>query len=393
MDQLTILGSMYNKRAQAIPPSATLVFSAEARKLANQGIDIVTLVAGEPDFDTPAHITEAAIEALRAGKTRYTPIPGIPELREAIARKCVGVNGIQATLDDVLVTPTKMGVFYALQALVEEGDEVIIPDPSWVSYGPCTTFAGGVGVPAALLCNRGFCLDIETLKSAITPRTKVIVVNSPCNPTGGVFTKEENQAIADLAIDNDLWVLSDDIYEKLVYDTTHNSIASLPGMFERTITLNGFSKAYAMTGWRLGWVIAPPEVMGIMRRLQSHSLTCSTSFVQWAGIAALEGCQDCVEDMRVQFQQRRDFFVKGLNEIAGVTCRMPKGAFYAFPAFDVDMNSNDLALHLLKNAHVAGTPGSAFGANGEGHVRFSYAASMEELGKALERIEKGLAML
>ncbi len=359
-----------------------------------QGIDIISFSMGEPDFATPRHIQEAAAAAILSGFTHYTPSAGIPELLEAIVEKSKNENHIQCTTKDVVVTPAKLAIFEAIVSMIGDGDEVIIPDPAWVSYEPITRFAGGVPVLARTTDEDEFRLKPETVEKLITKNTRMIVVNSPSNPTGAVMTRDDMKGIADIAKAHDLVVLSDELYEKILYDgAEHVSIASLPGMMERTITVNGFSKGYAMTGWRIGWFIAPPDIMKEMKKVQEHTITCATSFVQKGAVAALKGPQEPVRAMVQRFNARRDMIVDGLNKIPGFECIRPHGAFYVFPKFGFKMSSSEFAEFLLKEAHVAVTPGSAFGPAGEGHLRISYATSRENIAKGLENIEKAVAKL
>ncbi|MHB8634580.1 MAG: pyridoxal phosphate-dependent aminotransferase, partial [Thermoplasmatota archaeon] len=360
-----------------------------------QGIDVVSFSLGEPDFDTPLHVREAAIQALREGKTHYVPGPGIPELRQAVAAAERGANGIPCHAEHVLVTPAKHGVFLSVLAVAGPGDDVLLPDPAWVSYDPIIRWAGASGVPVPLGPDNRMTPD--AVASKITKATRAIILNSPSNPTGGVNTREDVKGILELACDHDLWILSDEIYQKILYDgATHHSPAALAGGFERTLTVNGLSKSFAMTGWRMGWVVAPPEAAQALERLQSQTITHVTSFAQYGAVAAVAGPQDSVESMRREFEARRDIMVQGLNALPGVSCAAPRGAFYAFPRFDPALwGADDVALadRLLQEAHVAATPGSAFGAAGRGHLRFSYATSRERIMEGLERLERVAAPL
>ncbi len=375
-----------SSRIAALPPSGTIEIAREAAELWKQGKEIVALSMGEPDFPTPYHIVEAAVEAMHRGETHYVSSAGIPQLREAIAAKSQKENGIPCTADDVIVAPTKYALFLATAALVCEGDEIIIPDPAWVSYTPQIAALGGSSVPVPY--GPGYRIDADAIMQAITPRTKAIVVNSPSNPLGAVATGEELRAVADIARDHDLYVITDEIYEKLIYEGDHISIASFDGMMERTITLNGFSKAYAMTGWRVGWAIAPKEIYGYMLKLQQHTLTCVPPFIQYAGIAALTGPQTPLDAMLQEFTARRAIVTALLGEVPGLSVEPPGGAFYVFPKYEQDIPSVALAKRLLHDGGVAVTPGSAFGAAGEGHFRISYATSRKKIAKGVEGIKR-----
>ncbi len=375
---------MVSARMASIHESTTLKISATAKKLAASGLDIIDMGVGEPDFDTPRHIVEAGCNSIRMGETHYAPTGGIPELRQAIAEKLSGENRIHAGAEDVIVTPgAKMAVFAAIQALLEEGDECILIGPSWVSYEPSVAFAGGSVVWGGV--DEDFMP--RNIAEKISPKTRLIIVNSPSNPTGAVFDQSVLNEISDLAADHDLFVISDEIYEKIIYDHEHISIASLPGMAERTVTINGFSKAYAMTGWRLGYLTGPRETMKWVTRLLSHSVSQATTFVQRAGVAALQGPEDDVELMVAEFRARRDILVAGLERL-GIPCSVPGGAFYVFPDVSGYGGGDQFTERLLKEALIAATPGSAFGPGGTDYVRLSYATSQNRIHQALERIEK-----
>ncbi|MHB0868121.1 MAG: pyridoxal phosphate-dependent aminotransferase [Chloroflexota bacterium] len=381
-------------RITSMAGSATVQVMNKARALKRQGIDIMDLGGGDPDFDTPEHIQTAAIQAMQSGFTHYVPSTGTPELRKAIAQKLARENGVEVDPDrGVIVTSGgKLALYCSLIALVDEGDEVILPEPAWVTYRPIVQLAGGVTVPLNLTAENGFTLTAEMLQALITPRTKAIVLNSPCNPTGKVLTRHELGILAAAAREHDLYVLSDEMYEKIIFDgREHISIGSLPGMSGRTLTLNGHSKAYAMTGWRLGYLAGPVELVKEIGKIQEQTATCAPSFVQVGGVAALEGPQEPVMKMTAEYERRRNFFVEMLNDIPGVSCFKPEGAFYAFPKFDLGMSSIQLADMLLEKARVAGTPGSAFGDAGDGHVRFSFASAPEVLETAARRIKEMLS--
>ncbi|RMG96241.1 MAG: pyridoxal phosphate-dependent aminotransferase [Chloroflexi bacterium] len=377
----------------SIPASVTLAVNDKAKALQAAGHDVIALAGGDPDFDTPSHIVEAAFTAIKNGATHYpAPMKGIPSLLEAIADKMARENGIHVNPDtDVVVTPGgKWALYLALASVLNPGDEVLYLEPVWVSYPPMITLAGGRPVPVRLSATNNFHITADLIRAQVTPRTKAIMVNSPCNPTGRVFTREEMEAIAEAAQEADLYVIADEIYEKLVFDgRSHISIGSLPGMAERTLTVNGLSKSYAMTGWRLGWLVGPTPILKIAIRMNSQTVSSAANFTMHAAVAALTGPQDCVIEMRNSYQARRDFMVKALNEIEGVSCRTIEGTFYLFPSFpNSSKNSLELAEALLEQAGIAGTPGIAFGESGEGHVRFSIATAMSELERAVERLAK-----
>jgi len=358
-----------------------------AKKLTASGQDIIDMGVGEPDFDTPKYIVEAGCSAIRNGETRYAPTGGIPELRRAIADKLVRENSLHATADDVIVTPgAKMAVFAAIQALLQEGDECVLIGPSWVSYEPCIAFAGGRVAWGKVDEN----FMPQNIAENINSKTRLIIVNSPSNPTGSVFDRKVLEEIRDLAVDHNLSVISDEIYEKIIYDREHISIGSMPGMEERTVTINGFSKVYAMTGWRLGYLAGPKEPMKWVMRLLSHSVSQATTFVQRAGVAAMQGPQDEVASMVKEFKVRRDMLVNDLKEL-GIPCSVPGGAFYVFPDVSQIGGGDAFTDKLLKDALIAATPGSAFGPGGADYVRLSYATSQSRIKQALERIEKILS--
>ncbi|MEE9152113.1 MAG: pyridoxal phosphate-dependent aminotransferase [Thermoplasmata archaeon] len=384
---------MFAERMRRIGPSGTVATADLADKLKREGMDVLSFAIGEPDFDTPSHIVDAATEALNQGFTHYTPALGIPELREAIAEKSRKENKIPCDAKNVMVTPTKFGIFASLLALAGPDDEVVLPDPGFVSYFQVINFAGAKAVGVGVSHEDDFRLLPEDVAEAITPKTKVIILNSPSNPTGSVATKDDLKGIADLVVDHDLNIITDEIYEKIIYEGEHFSIASLDDMFERTLTINGFSKSYAMTGWRLGWVLACEKVVKEIQKIQQHSITCAVSFAQKGGVAALRGTQEPIKKMVSEFKTRMDLMVEGINSIPGLSCQKPKGAFYAFTKFDYDMSSIEFAKLLIERAHVAVTPGSAFGRRGEDYIRFSYATSRENITEGLKRIEKVLAEL
>lgn len=369
-----------SEKIAGIAPSATIEISNKAKKLQAQGIDIVSLSIGEPDFDTPAHIRDACIAALDRGETHYTASNGIPELNAAIAAKIRKENGFSCSPEEVIVTcGAKDAIYEAMEAVLNTGDEVIVLDPSWVSYEPCVQLAGGRAVHHTLE-QRTFQVD-DSLVERITGKTRMIVINSPSNPSGAVFSKKSLGLIADVCEDYDLFALSDEIYEKLVYGSEHVSLASIGDMAARTVTVNGFSKAYAMTGWRLGYAVAPLPVIGQMSKVQQHTISHPTSFAMYGGVAALKGDQSCVESMRREFARRRDYIFTELKAM-GFAAAPADGAFYAY--VKVDGDDNEVAGRWLDKAHVAVTPGSAF--NTPGWERISYATGMDQLRKAVERL-------
>ena len=364
----------------AVAPSATMAMSNRSKEMIASGIDVISLAVGEPDFATPAHITQAAIDALNRGETHYAPSRGLPELTQAVAEKLNRDNHIAATQKQIMVTAgAKDAIRITMMATLNKGDEVVVIDPSWVSYEPCVQIAGGKAVHYSL--NADFQVD-ESIYDVITDKTKMIIVNTPSNPTGSVLGRSSLRLIADVCTDHDLFCLSDEIYEKLVYGKEHVSIATIGDMLDRTITINGFSKAYAMTGWRLGYLAAPLDVIPAMDKVMQHSVGCVNTFAMWGGVAALTGDQTCVEEMRKQFEQRRSFVIGRLAGM-GLSTAPAEGAFYAF----INVGGDDVATakKWLDEAHVAATPGTAFGA--PGWIRIPYAASMERLAEALDRIE------
>jgi aspartate aminotransferase len=361
----------------------------KARALERQGKKIVHLEIGEPDFDTPSNVVEAAVQALHKGWTHYGPSAGLPDLRQAIAEEVSRTRAVECSSDEVVVVPGgKPIIFFTIMALVDEGDEVIYPNPGFPIYESMIQYIGGKAVPIRLREERDFGLDVDELASLITDRTKLIIINSPHNPTGGVLSKGDIHDIADAVGDRNILVLSDEIYSRLIFDGQHYSIMSIPGFKERTILLDGFSKTYAMTGWRMGYGVMRPDLATQITRLMTNSNSCTASFTQVAGIEAIRGDQSSVEKMRAEFQRRRDVFVTGLNEIKGFSCRMPKGAFYVFPNVQkTGWKSKKLADALLEEAGVACLSGTAFGDFGEGYLRFSVANSLENLNAALDRID------
>ena len=362
----------------------------KARALEAKGRDIVHLEIGEPDFDTPANIIEAGSEALHKGWTHYCPSAGLPQLRQAIADEVARTRRVKVAPEEVVVVPGgKPIIFFLILALVEEGDEVIYPNPGFPIYESMVNFLGAKAVPIRLREEMDFRLDVDELKSLITDRTKLIILNSPHNPTGGILEERDVREIAQAIGDRDIMVLSDEIYSRLIFEGAHFSILSLEGWQDRTVLLDGFSKTYAMTGWRMGYGVMRADLATHVARLMTNSNSCTASFTQVAGIEALRGDQSSVEKMCAEFKRRRDLMVAGLNKIKGFSCRLPKGAFYTFPNITgTGWKSKKLADALLDDAGVAGLSGTAFGDYGEGYLRFSVANSMENLEKALARIDE-----
>ena len=378
---------MISERMQRVEESATLKSSKKAKNLISQGIDVINFTLGEPDFDTPANITEATYRAMKNGETHYSPGSGIPELRQAIADKLVIENKIPTTANNVMVTPgAKLAIFEAMMTLIEDGDEVLLFDPSWVSYDACIKMAGGKTVWVPTNPDEKY-RPLNDLSEYVTDKTKMIVINTPCNPTGSVYDKKCLAEIADLAIDHDFLVMADEMYEKIIYDEKNLSIASFDGMADRTITINGFSKAYAMTGWRLGYMNIPNHIFPSIEKIQSHTVSNVTTFIQYGGVEALTGPQDELYRMQAAFKERRNVLVDGLNKL-GLKCDMPDGAFYAYPNVSEFGTGEEITDRLLEEAHVAVSPGIAFGESGKDSIRISYAASVERIKEALIRMEK-----
>lgn len=375
-------------RMQRLGTETAFEVLVRARALEAQGRDVVHLEIGEPDFDTPENIVEAGARALREGWTHYGPAAGLPDLREAIASYVNGSRGTSYTPDQVVVTPGgKPVMFFVMLALLERGHEAICPDPGFPIYGSMIDFSGAKGVPIPLREENDFRLDIDELASLMSDRTRLLILNSPANPTGGVLEREDLAAIAELAVKHDVIVLSDEIYSELLYEGEHVSIATMPGMAERTIILDGFSKTYAMTGWRLGYGLFPGDLAAPISKLMVNSVSCTSMAVQRAGLEALTGPQDKVAEFREAFRRRRDLIVNGLNEIEGISCVLPKGAFYAFPNITgTGRSSKEFADLLLEEHGVAALAGTSFGAAGEGYLRLSYATSEANIEKALARV-------
>jgi len=388
--------SLIAKRMDHVPFQAIRAVGEEVAKLEKQGKHIIHMEIGRPDFDTPAHIKEAAKEALDQGFVHYTPNYGIPELREAIAEKLRSDNGLEVEPAEVIVTVgTIEGILMALMATLDPGDEILIPDPAWTSYQHCVRMIGANPISIPLKEENGFKPRIEDLEALITPKTRALLVCSPQNPTGVVLSKEELEQLADFARQKDLLVISDEIYEKLVYEgVKHHSIGSFPGMKERTITVNGFSKAYSMTGWRLGYVAASKELIGAMVRIHQYCTVCATSFAQKGAVQALRGPQEPMHAMIKEFDRRRLRVLDYLSQIPEVTCVRPQGAFYMLPCIkSFGISSAEMARYLLYEANVALTAGAFFGQYGEGYIRISYANSYENMETGMQRIVKALKAL
>lgn len=390
-----MLNKLYADRMALLGGESAFEVLAKAKALEAQGKHIVHFEIGEPDFDTPKNIVEAAKKALDEGYTHYAPSQGYLPLREAIAEYVKKYKNVDADPDEVVVVPGgKPVMYYTFMALVNAGDEVIYPNPGFPIYESLIHFLQAVPVPVDIKEENDFRLDVNELKSKITSRTKLIILNSPANPTGGVLTPEDINAVADAVKGKGIYVLSDEIYERIVYSGNVKSIASIPGMKDWTIILDGFSKAYAMTGWRLGYSITNKELAQKFTALMTNSNSCVATFTQIAGIEALTGPQDAVSEMVAEFKKRRDIIVNGLNSIRGISCKKPEGAFYAFPNITgTGISSKELADFLLNNAGVAALSGESFGSCGEGYLRLSYANSIDNIEIALERIEKALKRL
>ena len=371
-----------SEKIAAVAPSATIAISDKAKKMTREGIDVISLSIGEPDFDTPRHIKDACIDALNRGETHYAPSNGIPELLSAISEKITKENHFSCTPAQVIVAcGAKDAIYEAMEAVLNPGDETILLTPAWVSYEPCVQIAGGKIVKHKVN-QQTFQLD-DSLLERVNAKTKMIVVNSPSNPSGAVFDKKSMQLVADLCEDHDIYAMSDEIYEKMVYGKEHISLAAFGDMAQRTITINGFSKAYAMTGWRLGYAVAPVKIIQEMSKVQQHSVSQATTFAMWGGVAALKGDQQCIETMRTEFDKRRKYIISELN-LMGYETAPADGAFYAF----VKVGGDDvkIATRWLEQGHVAATPGSAFYA--PGWIRLSYATSIEKLKEAMGRIRR-----
>ena len=372
-------------KVRSLKPSSTLAVTARALELKRQGVDVVSMAAGEPDFDTPEHVKRAATEAMRAGKTKYTPVQGVPELREVIAQKFERENGLSYAPSQISVsTGGKQSLFNAFFALLDPGDEVIIPAPYWVSYPEMVSFAGGAPVAVDTYPESGYDLDPDALEAAITPRTRAIVLNSPSNPTGAVYPESTLRAVADLAQKHGLLIVTDEMYEHIIYDAEHVSVARFAP--EHTLTINGASKAYAMTGWRIGYAAGPQPLLNAMNAIQGQSTSNANSIAQWAALAAIQDSRDFIAMARQQFRERRDRIVAGLNDL-GLPTPTPQGAFYVMAdTARIDPDELEAARVILDEARVAVVPGTDFRA--PGRVRLSYATSMDQIEEALSRLGK-----
>lgn len=372
----------------------------EREELEPKGEKLVYLQIGEPAFDTPENIKQAAIRAIQEGQTHYTPSPGIPQLRKIIAEKTSPRSCTKYEMEDVVVMPAaKPVMFHMINALVDPGDEVIIPNPGFPIYESVVNYLGGTTVPLPLLEEKDFNFSLDDLKRLITPKTKLIIINSPQNPTGGVLTKETLEGMAKLCVENDLWVLSDEIYDQIIYEGSHVSVTSFDGMPERTVILNGCSKSYAMTGWRIGWAVTKNRQMAqYLEQLIINDVSCTNAPTQFAAMEALTGPQDAVAMMREEYRKRRDLLVALVKEIPGMSCRTPKGAFYLFVNVKpilakLGINASEFADRIMREAHVVILPGTAFGIHGEGYIRFSYVSSEEDIKEGLRRMKEYLTRL
>ena len=383
------------KRMSRLGTETAFEVLAKAKSLEAQGKEVIHLEIGEPDFDTPRNIIDAAVKALNSGKTHYGPAAGIPELRTAIAEDMGKRRNIKIRPDQVVVTPgAKPIMFFSMLALIDEGDEVMYPNPGFPIYESVINFIGAKSVPYPLREEKEFSFDIDEFLSLITDKTKMIILNTPQNPTGGILTEDDLKAVAKAAQEKNIYILSDEVYLNTIYEGVHHSIASLPGMQELTIILDGFSKTYAMTGWRLGYGAMPVDLAEKIVQLQINSNSCTATFSQYAGIEAIQGSQDEVYKMVAEFKKRRDVIVDGLNAIDGISCLRPHGAFYVFPNIkQLGIEGKKFADLLLEKFSVAALSGTAFGKYGQGYLRFSYANSVENIQKALERIDQAVKSL
>ena len=382
----------FAERMERLGTETAFEMLAKAKALEAEGKEVIHLEIGEPDFDTPRNIVEAAVRALREGYTHYGPAPGLPELRETIAEDASRRRNIRVGPENVVVTPgAKPIMFFSILACVDEGEEVIYPNPGFPIYESVINFIDAKPVPIKLREEKEFSFDVDELAGLITDKTRMIILNSPHNPTGGVLSRADLEAIADMVRGKDIWILSDEVYKDILYEGDFLSIASLPDMAEQTIILDGFSKTYAMTGWRLGYGVMPVPLAEKIARLMVNSNSCTATFIQKAGVEALKGPQDEARRMAEEFRRRRDVIVDGLNQIEGISCLKPHGAFYVFPnVTGIPMSTTELENFLLYEAGVASLSGTAFGAYGEGYLRFSYANSVENIQKALDRMAEAL---
>jgi len=385
----------YTERISRLESEGAFAVLAKAKKMEAEGKSVIHLQIGEPDFDTPKNICDAGIKAIRDGYTHYSPSGGIPDVKKVVAEHVSKSRGINVTQDNIIIMPgCKPLIFAALISLINEGDEVIVPNPGYPTYRSVTNFLGAKPVPIQLREDNDFRFRLDDLKSLITNKTKMLVLNSPENPTGGILTNEDLEGIYELANKHDLWILSDEIYSQIVYDVEFQSITSVPGAIDRTIIVDGMSKTYAMTGWRLGYGVMPKKLADYMFTLAINNFSSTATFSQYAMAEALNGPQDDVEKMNTEFRRRRDVIVDGLNSIDGITCLKPEGAFYVFPNITgTGLTSDRFADVMLEEAGVACLAGTAFGKFGEGYVRFSYANSVQNIQEALKRIQDKLSVL
>lgn len=376
--------------ANRIYGEAAFEVLAKAQELEEQGKSILHFEIGEPDIETPENIAQAGMQAIQDKKTHYVPSIGIMELRKAVQDEIEKTRGYRPDLEQVIITPgLKPGIFFSMLAIINPGDEVIYQDPGYPTYGSVTSLIGAKGVLVPLLEENEFRMNPDDIKDRITEKTKLIVVNSPQNPTGSVMTKSEMEAIAELAEEHDIYVVSDEIYSKMTYDTGHYTPTSRDEAKERTVLLDGFSKYYAMTGWRLGYMVVPLSIAARLQDFLVSAVSCTAAFTQWAGVEALTGNQSFIPEMMARFKEKRDRIVEGLNSVPGFSCQAPKGAFYAFPNIKkTDMSSQECADHLLYNVGIATLPGTAFGPYGEGYLRLSYATTLENIDAAIMRIQE-----
>mgnify|MGYP001071326184 CR=1 FL=1 len=381
----------YSKAMSNLGTETAFEILAMAKELEKKGAKVIHMEIGEPDFDTPEHIKEAAVKALKAGYTHYTPAPGILELRQAISETVSTEFGIDVDPNrEVIVMPgAKPGLFMGILSTVNPGEEVLVPDPAFPIYRSVVEFIGAVAVSMPLREEKNFRINTEEVRGQVTPKTKMLILNYPHNPCGSTLTKSDIEALAEIARENNLWVLSDEVYYKILYEGSHHSISSEPGMKERTILIGGFSKTYAMTGWRLGYAVGPAQAIAHMVKLQINIASCAPAFTQMAAIDALKGPQDSVGRMVEEFNRRRRTIVSGLNSIKGISCKMPDGAFYVFPNVKkLGLSSRDVMMKLLNQGHVATLHGEAFGPAGAGYLRLSYATSMENINEGVSRIKQ-----
>jgi len=383
---------MFAERMSRLGTETAFEVLARAKAMEAEGRDMVHLEIGEPDFDTPPNIVKAAVKALKSGYTHYGPSAGLLDARKVFAAHITKDRGVEVKPENIVITPgAKPILFFSILALVDEGDEVVYPNPGFPIYESVINFVGGKAVPIPLREEKGFSFDVDELRALVNEKTKLIIINSPQNPTGGMLTKKDMKAVAELADKYDAWILSDEVYSKIIYEGKHVSIYDFPEVKDRTILLEGHSKTYAMTGWRLGYGIMPLKLAEAVSRLQTNSNSCTASFTQIAGIEALTGSQSKSRKMVKEFKARRDLIVDGLNAIPGFRCLKPKGSFYVFPNITgTGMKSKELETFLLEKAGVAGLSGTSFGKYGEGYLRFSYANSQENIKKALEKIRSAL---